>query len=113
MKKIFLSLICFVLLSVSSPTLAQDSIDTIDFCIALSELASSIMDGRQSGVLISDMIKGIIYPEDHYLYLMTLQMIVKAYETEKYSLDENRKQVISNFSKEYFKACIIATSNQL
>ena len=111
MKKIFLSLICFVLLSVSSPTSAQDS--NIDFCVALSELAGSIMDGRQSNVLMSEMVKAMGNQKDHPLYPLTLELIIKAYDSEGYSSDEYREKAKIDFSNEIFSACIKATSSQL
>ena len=92
MKKTILALT----LIASMPATAQVS----EFCKSIAEISETIMQKRQEGVKMIDMlelVKGNKAVET---------IVLDAYEVPKFSVDKNKRSTVSNFSDRWLMACI-------
>jgi len=92
MKKSILA----VTLLLSMPATAQVS----EFCKSIAEISETIMQKRQEGVKMIDMLK----PVKGNKAVETI--VLDAYEGPKFSGDKNKRSTVSDFSDRGLMACI-------
>ncbi|WP_275288833.1 hypothetical protein [Halomonas elongata] len=94
-------------LLVASPFTAEaaETQDHLEYCNAIGSLAEQIMTTRQSGVPMQEM---IAVDPSHDL---GVEMIRDAFDTNRYNTAEVQQQVITEFSNDWFAACLDATES--
>ncbi|MCP3909128.1 MAG: hypothetical protein GY712_14060 [Oceanicoccus sp.] len=92
MKKTILALT----LIASMPATAQVS----EFCKSIADMAETIMEKRQDGVKMIDMLNLV---KDNKL-IETI--VLDAYDFPKFSINENKQEMVSDFSDRWLMACI-------
>ena len=73
-----------------------------DFCNSVYGLAGSIMTARQHGGSMPDMMKIAIDNDSK----MSEEMVKEAFSKSKYSTESIQKEVIADFSNEWYLTCI-------
>ena len=92
MKKTILALT----LIASMPATAQVS----GFCKSIADISETIMEKRQDGVKMIDMLNLV---KDNKA---VESIVLDAYDFPKFSIDENKQDVVSDFSDRWLMACI-------
>ena len=92
MKKTILALT----LIASMPVTAQVS----GFCKSIADISETIMEKRQEGVKMIDMLE---LAKDNKA---VESIVLDAYDFPKFSLDENKREMVSDFSDRWLMACI-------
>ena len=91
MKKTILALTMIA----SMPATAQVS----EFCKSIADISETIMEKRQEGVKMIDMLELV---KDN----KAVETMLDAYDFPKFSLDENKREMVSDFSDRWLMACI-------
>ena len=94
LKTITLAAALAATLLTTTPVTAKE-----DVCISLAELASSVMELRQGGVPLSEMMK--IAEGDELLRLLALD----AYSEPRFSSKEHQDLSVTDFSDKWALAC--------
>lgn len=76
-------------------------------CEVISRLAKSIMQARQSGVSMSEMM-GIAARDEDFKALAEA-LVIDAYDSPRYSTDGMKQRSIEDFENNVFLQCIKAT----
>ena len=92
MKKTILALT----LIASMPATAQVS----EFCKSIADISETIMEKRQEGVKMIDMLELV---KDNKA---VESIVLDAYDFPKFSVDENKREMVSDFSDRWLMACI-------
>ena len=92
MKKSILA----VTLLLSMPATAQVS----EFCKSIAEISETIMQKRQEVVKMIDMLE--IVKDNKAVE----SIVLDAYDFPKFSVDENKREMVSDFSDRWLMACI-------
>ena len=92
MKKTILALT----LIASMPATAQVS----EFCKSITDISETIMEKRQDGVKMIDMLNLV---KDNGV---VKDIVLDAYDFPKFSTDENKREMVSDFSDRWLMACI-------
>jgi len=92
MKK---AILVIALLS-SMPATAQVS----EFCKSITDISETIMEKRQDGVKMIDMLN-LVKDND-----AVRNIVIDAYDFPKFSIDENKREMVSVFSDRWLMACI-------
>ncbi len=107
MKNFLLTLTLFLCTFFSTPAFAQDA------CASLGEMAASIMQARQSGIPLSQMMQVVnntlenqeaTTPEVEAASLAR-ELVLAAYETHRWAGDEMIARAIQDFRNEVERAC--------
>ena len=81
----------------SAPTYAED-----DFCTQMYNMGKVVMDARQKGVPMPDMIKTL--PDDISEFLKPI--VISAYEHPQYSTPQIKQKTINDFADDLYLACV-------
>lgn len=81
---------------------ASAKVSEFDFCKSLENLAGTIMEKRQNGALMSDMINAVKGDE------LGTNLIIEAYSKHQYSTEKNKQAEIQKFKSRVFSACIVS-----
>lgn len=81
-------------LAITGTALAQE-----DKCKIVGDLANSVMDARQAGVAMSDI---MALPSNTNL---TRKMVIEAYKRPRFSTEEFQKSATADFRAEWEAAC--------
>ena len=84
----------------------QHVLKKYDLAKELSQLAASIMQRRQNGVLMSDMMDKALNVKNKSVRQLILRMIKQAYETPKFNLEKYKQNVIREFENKWYKEVI-------
>ena len=83
----------------------------ISICMDISRASKSVMESRQNGAPMDAMIeimqKGDLDADNQRIFL---QIIVAAYETPKFSIEENKTEAATEFASDQLVKCIKAMS---
>ena len=85
---------------------AKPSDEILKFCTSVSEMAGSIMTGRQAEVSMAKMMKAT--SGDPQMDNLGAEVIKDAYKTSAFRTEENQKRAVSEFEKKWFSACLEA-----
>jgi len=95
---------------ISGSVMANDGEATqeqkLEFCKSLSQMARSIMDARQSGVEMSQMVEMAM---DNDMKSVILPVVKMAYEESRYSTPGNQEKSIQDFGNLVYSTCIKET----
>ncbi|WP_143748343.1 hypothetical protein [Mesorhizobium carmichaelinearum] len=90
-------------LSLVSPTKADILTEN---CTAIGELARNIMQKRQTGTDMSEMMAVVDkFDKDPNLKDLARQMVILAYQMPLFSVEENKQQTISEFANNIQVRC--------
>ena len=98
------NLIIAAALTLSLTAFAEDP--QTDVCDQLNIMAEAIMEARQSGVEMRDMIR--ITREENMPGYVT-EIIIRAYEMPRFSVERNKQNAIKDFQNEIYLQCIRET----
>jgi hypothetical protein len=77
-----------------------------DTCLNIKNVASAIMQSRQSGMEAQDVVDIMgKHVEEDWLYRAHIHIIIDAYEARVYESDMYRKKIIREFANKYYIAC--------
>lgn len=93
-KSIFAVIFCAVF---SGPLHAESSSE--DPCVTISRLAEKIMENRQAGIAMTDMMKIADSNE------LIRQMIIAAYEEPRFSSDKHQRNAVMDFRNQIELVC--------
>ncbi len=112
MKNFLLTLTLFLCTFFSTPAFAQDA------CASLGEMAASIMQARQSGIPLSQMMQVVnntlenqeattpeVEAEVAAGASLARELVLAAYETHRWAGDEMIARAIQDFRNEVERAC--------
>lgn len=74
-------------------------------CAQVSELAASIMKGRQSGVAMAKMME---VPEDNEFGEIARALVIDAFDSPRMSVETNRETMVRDFENKAYLQCIKA-----
>lgn len=97
MKKILI-----IALMMTSPLAIAD-----DVCVEISGLAKTVMKLRQDGFDMAKIMS--IVDKDQEIKDVSRQIVISAYESNRYSTDSYKKAAIDDFSNEWYLACLSTT----
>ena len=98
MKKLFLGLVLtFILINTSY---ASDD----DFCTSILEVAETVMEARQSGVGILEVLEGA--NKGGPIKSLLTEMVENAYSIPYYPTEKEQENVIREFGIKYYLFCI-------
>lgn len=102
MKKIILSAgFCAILLfSAVIPSKAQN----LEFCNSIGRSAKQIMQARQDGISMENIIAGL--PEKGATRNFLMDMLVMAYGKPRYHSEEYKQKSVENFENLWYLNCI-------
>lgn len=95
-----------MLLIASSGSLLAQEEDWRERCKAVSTLAATVMEARQSGVSLSDVMDGV---ESGGL---SEQMAMEAYDRPRFSTPEMQEETINEFGNNWYLRCAKALRGQ-
>lgn len=101
MKLLKAAIICSALLT----TTAQAQ----DFCTTIAKTATSIMQGRQIGVPMSNVMTLANQPHFTDVAKLLKSMVVEAYEQPRFSSKAHQDRAVTEFSNKQMLACMRAT----
>ncbi|MDQ2066367.1 hypothetical protein Q9295_08280 [Xinfangfangia sp. CPCC 101601] len=84
----------------SAPTAVLAS----DHCVTLSQLAAKIMEGRQNGVTLIDMMQ-LLKSDDEFANELMQTMVLTAYDLPGFSTDSMKKQAVTDFANNVALMC--------
>jgi len=106
-KKSFLSSVLVVVMAM--PTAALPSDDTVSVCKSFSKGAGTIMEIRQAGVSMSDVMQAYVDTSQEgdspTVGRAVELMITLAYETPRYSSESIQKRQVTEFENDFFLLC--------
>lgn len=76
----------------------------IGHCKGLEALATSVMEGRQLGVPMSNMMDALLQ-DNKEVSALTQEMIMQAYEKPGYRTESNRKASVVRFANQWAAFC--------
>lgn len=76
-----------------------------EVCPQIGEMAATIMQARQVGVIMSTAMATV---PDNLLHDLAIDLVKKAYAVPQYSVDENRAQAVTEFRNDTELACYTA-----
>ncbi len=85
------------------PGLAAAEASQIEACTSVSELAEVVMEKRQGGARMSELVR-IVQGNDLHVTIVTM-----AYDSPRYSTDRVQQREINDYTNEWFAACMRAT----
>lgn len=99
--KLFKALALTALLT--TPAVA-DTVTDQEFCTSVSELSEAVMEGRQGGTPMSEMMRvagsnGIMK-----------SMVLEAFDHPRYSTRDVKRRTIQEFTNQWFSTCMKARS---
>ena len=77
-----------------------------DVCDQLNIMAELIMEMRQSGVEMRQLIRTV---QDDEARELTIEIIIRAYEKPRFSVEKNKQNAIKDFQNEIYLQCIRET----
>ena len=77
-----------------------------DVCDELNNLARSVMNARQSGMEMRQLIEVVRGNEASEV---AIEIIIRAYEKPRYSVEKNKQNAIKDFQNEIYLQCIRET----
>ena len=99
-----LIIMCGLVLMLMLTTNANaDDDDWQEICQGWGTLAEAVMDGRQAGVSMQDMIDAVITEDTDSLIL---DLVIEAYESPRYSVPENQRREIQDFKNKWYLGCV-------
>lgn len=69
-------------------------------CMKLYELAATVMEARQVGVTLPDMVNAI--GDDPF----TMDMLKNAFKVSRYNGEDYQQKAIERFAEKYYLACV-------
>ena len=98
------TLIAATLIGATAPAIAQDD----DYCRRFARLAGSVMDARQSGADISEMLDHASeYAETNpRIVELNRVLVLTAFETPRFRTEKNQKRAISEFRNAMHLNCL-------
>lgn len=87
---------------------AKPTEEALGFCTSVSEMAGSIMKGRQAEVSMAKMMKAT--SGDPQMDNLGADIIKDAYKTSAFRTPENQNRAVSEFENKWFSACLEARS---
>lgn len=98
------SMILMLALSFFLP--AAHAQDEVDACASIGGFAERLMEKRQQGIAMSDLMKLVASSEGpQHLKNQARQMVIAAYERPQYSIDANKADAIQRFRNEWELRC--------
>ena len=94
-------LILLTAITLTAPAYADDNAHVMEKCVSLKRAAATAMKSRQIGVELDEV---LAITNNQLLRTMSIQ----AYKQTRYSTDEYQKRAISEFSNEWYLACLTA-----
>lgn len=80
--------------------------DEADACASIGGFAERLMEKRQQGIAMSDLMKLVASSEGpQHLKNQARQMVIAAYEKPQYSIDANKADAIQRFRNEWELKC--------
>ncbi|MHA4967650.1 hypothetical protein ACX0KY_13915 [Pseudomonas extremorientalis] len=92
----------------SSAFAAKPSDEALKLCTSVSEMAGSIMKGRQAEVSMARMMKAS--SGDPQMDNLGADIIKDAYKSSAFRTPENQQRAVSEFENKWFSACLEARS---
>jgi len=98
------SVILMLALSFSLP--AAHAQDEADPCASIGGFAERLMEKRQQGIAMSDLMKLVALGEGPQRWKsIARQMVIAAYEKPQYSVDANKADAVQRFRNEWELEC--------
>ena len=97
MRTILITLVLYIM---AMPVQAADWRET---CGKFGELATTIMENRQSGVSMAKMMEAIAGGEENPLIE---KLIISAYDSPRYSTERMQKRTVEEFRDEVYLECV-------
>ena len=97
MKKLILA----AALTLSFTAFAEES--ELDLCDELNNLARSVMNARQSGMEMRQLIQIV---KENDAGELAIEIIIRAYEKPRFSVEKNKQNAIKDFQNEIYLQCI-------
>ena len=80
--------------------------DEADACASIGGFAEILMEKRQQGIAMSDLMKLVASAEGpQQLVSIARQMVIAAYEKPQYSVDANKADAVRQFRNEWELKC--------
>ena len=98
------NLIIAAALTLSLTAFAEEA--ELDVCDELNNLARSVMNARQSGMEMRQLIEVVRGNEASEI---AIEIIIRAYETPRFSVEKNKQNAIKDFQNEIYLQCIRET----
>jgi len=80
--------------------------EMLNLCKEVSQLASTIMDARQSGVVMSQAMDVAEAADDEQLRDMSRKLVVAAYREGSYQSPDNVRRVVRDFENQAYLECV-------
>ena len=94
-------LILLTALTLTAPAYADDNAHVMEMCINVKEAATTMMKSRQVGMELD---KVLAYGDVDLFQTMAIE----AYKQPRFSTDQYQQRAISEFSNEWYLACLTA-----
>ena len=98
------NLIIAAALTLSLTAFAEEA--ELDVCDEINNLAQSIMEARQSGVEMRQLIQIV---RNNEIADFAIPIIIRAYEKPRFSVEKNKQNAIKDFQNEIYLQCIRET----
>ena len=98
------NLITAAALTLSFTAFAEEA--QTDVCDGLNRMARSIMNARQSGMEMRQLIEVVRGNEASEI---AIEIIIRAYEMPRFSVEKNKQNAIKDFQNEIYLQCIRET----
>ena len=98
------NLIIAAALTLSFTAFAEEA--ELDVCGELNNLARSVMNARQAGMEMRQLIQIV---KDNEAGELAIEIIIRAYEKPRYSVEKNKQNAIKDFQNEIYLQCIRET----
>lgn len=102
MKRLLVSVVAFCL----GGAAAAQSKESIDSCRSYSEAARTVMENRQAGTKMAELMDWAANNKGHEE--ISKYMVIAAYKKPAYRTPENQERTIINFENDMFLECITA-----
>ena len=81
--------------------------DATQFCLGQASLANTVMDARQAGVSMANMMTSVRSLEQSDLSLRLIDSVITmAYEEPRYSTAKVKQKVVTEFENKVFLMCL-------
>lgn len=95
-----------VLLLLAFPLQARElASDDINTCEVIAEKAKSIMEVRQVGAPMQEVMDAV---KDSAIKSLYFELVIQAYERPRYQSDEFRRRAVVDFQNEWYLSCVKA-----
>jgi len=106
MKSVIAGLVITIVCFSFSNSWAENKELLYKSCAGIANAAETVMTNRQLGIAMQKMIKVVNKEDNKIIRNEMLDMVIRAYETPRYSTKKMKNEAISDFRDMYYLHCI-------